>query len=125
MKLSRNLSWLFLTFYCLQQRSDILQHIYFTENLSSAHWFFSCLETENKDPLSSRHPQEMFSTFPGLARCFLRVCSALKACHLLQWFLGTTGTTASLWCCQSRDEIRYGLHPVVIHDIVHNNIYYI
>lgn len=36
-----------------------------------------------------------------------------------------THTTASLWCCQWRDEIRYGLHSVVMHYTLHRYIYYI
>lgn len=68
LKLSRNLSWLFLTFSCLQQRSDVLQQISFTEHLCSAHCMPS-LRTENKDPFSE-HPgyasQEIIYTFLGL-----------------------------------------------------------
>lgn len=72
-------------------------------------------------------PQEMFYTFPELAGWCLRVWSALQPCHLLQWFPRTTGTkhTPLLPSGQLRDEVRHGLHSVVIHYIVHSCIYYI
>lgn len=125
LKLSRNLSWLFLTFSCLQQRSDVLQHISFTEHLFSAHCCLPSLERENKDPFSSVHPGWLCSWrnvlhLPWAGGVVLnKVCSTPQPCQLLQWSPGTRGPlpggTPTPWCCNLGDEVGRGLHSVVIH----------
>lgn len=106
LKLSRNLSWLFLTFSCLQQRSDVRQHVSFTEHLFSAHCCLPSLETENKDPFSSAHsgwvcsPRNVLHLPWAGGTMFNTVCSTPQPCQVLQWSPGTTGSkrTSQLPC---------------------------
>jgi len=86
-----------LTFSCLQQRSDVLQHISFTEHLFSARCCLPSLETENKDPFSLVRPGWLCSSRNVLHLPWAggmvqnKVCSTPQPCQLLQWSPGPTG----------------------------------
>lgn len=79
LKLSRNLSWLFLTFFVFS-KGQVCCSIYLLESIySSAHCCLPSLEHENKDHFSSAHP------------CSL---SALRNVFHLFWAGGTVPDTA-------------------------------
>lgn len=125
LKLSRNLSWLFLTFSCLQQRSDVLQHIYLLQNICSL-LAVVCplLRQKTKTPfprctLAGYVPREIFPTSPGLAgRCLIQSHLHLSLASAPAVVPGHHGwqprVTAALWSCNLGDEVGDGLHSVVI-----------